>query len=195
MTQFGWLVVSGMVIAVLGIALLVWGFARQSAPALIENDQRTPVVDYSTLNIHANGEYGFSIQYPAAANVEDSFGEGSAPSWRAHASAPGTLIARFTTAGGEVRVGASDDPRAITNCTEAAASESSRDPQEFGNATWSVFRFDELGTDNERRVVSYRTIREGRCYALETFEPIAGAATAAPTEHVEYIVRSFTFAR
>ena len=34
MTRFGWLVASGVVIAALGIALLLWGFARQSAPKL-----------------------------------------------------------------------------------------------------------------------------------------------------------------
>ena len=194
MTRFGWLVISGVIIAALGIALLLWGFARQSAPRL-EEENRTPVVDYSTLNIHANGEYGFSIQYPASANVEDAFPEGTASLWRKNATTPGTRIVRFMMASGEVQIGASSDARALASCTESSPAEERLEPQTFGNATWNVFRFDELGTDDEKRVTSYRTIREGQCFALETYELLAGAAISAPVEHVEYVARSFMFAR
>jgi len=193
MTRFGWLVASGVVIAALGIALLLWGFARQSAPRL-EDDNLTPVVDYSSLNIHANGEYGFTVQYPASAGVEDTFPEGE-PSWRANVSDPGTLIVRFTTAGGEVRIGASSDANALESCEEAGPSETQGEPVEFGGTAWQVFTFDELGTEDERRVTSYRTVHDGQCFALEAYEPYTPPANVLPTEEAAYIVRSFSFAR
>lgn len=194
MTRFGWLVASGFVIAALGIALLVWGFARQSAP-ISSSENQTPVVDYSTLNIHANGEYGFSIQYPASAQVQDAIpAEGGQP-WRANAVAPGALIVRFVTNGGEVRVGASDDPRALEACEKPGPSEEAAEPVTFGEETWKVFSFDELGTDDERRVTSYRALHDGRCFAVEAFEPYVPGTEVAPTEDPEFIARSFTFAR
>lgn len=194
MTRFGWLVLSGFVIAALGIALLIWGFARQSAP-LSPAENQTPVVDYSTLNIHANGEYGFSIQYPASAQVQDAIPADDERPWRANAVAPGTLIVRFMTAGGEVRVGASSDPKALEACKEPGPSEEAGEQVTFGEETWNLFSFDELGTDDERRVTSYRALHDGRCFAVEAFKPYAVAAEIAPTEDVEFIARSFTFAR
>lgn len=194
MTRFGWLVVSGFVIAALGIALLVWGFARQAAPVSTSENQ-TPVVDYSTLNIHANGEYGFSIQYPASAQVQDALPADDDRSWRATAVVPGTLIVRFVTSGGEVRVGASDDERALDACERPGPSETAGERATFGNATWHVFGFDELGTEDERRVTSYRTLHDGRCFAIEAFKPYTLAAPVATIEDPEFIATSFTFAR
>jgi len=193
MTRFGWLVASGVVIAALGIALLLWGFARQSAPKL-EDGNLTPVVDYSSLNIHANGEYGFTVQYPASADVEDTFSEGGL-SWRVNVPDPGILIVRFTTTGGEVRIGASSNSSALESCEEAGPSETQGEPVEFGEALWQVFTFDELGTEDERRATSYRTLHDGQCFALEGFEPYELPANTAPTEQVGYIIQSFGFAR
>lgn len=194
MTRFGWLVASGFVIAALGIALLIWGFARQTTP-ISPSDNQTPVVDYSTLNIHANGEYGFSIQYPASAQVQDALPADDDRPWRANAAVPGTLIVRFVTNAGEVRVGASGDERALGACENAGPSEEAGESVTFGNATWNTFSFDELGTEDERRVTSYRTLHDGRCFAVEAFKPYTAAADVAPTEDVEFVARSFTFAR
>ena len=190
MTRFGWLVAAGIVAAVLGIALLLWGFARQSAPKL-ENDNLTPVVDPSALNIHANGEYGFTVQYPASATVEN------APTlrWRAHDTGQGSLIVRFMTQGGEVRIGASSNEDAVDACVHAGPSESETPEVTLNGTVWQVFTFDELGTENERRVTSYRTVHDGTCFAIEAFESYQLAGTIAPNERVEFIVRSFEFAR
>ncbi|MEA2701307.1 MAG: hypothetical protein QOE22_16 [Candidatus Parcubacteria bacterium] len=194
MTKFGWLVLSGVVVAALGIALLVWGFARQSSPQLVD-DNLTPVVDPTTTNILTNGEYGFTIQYPATASIEDSFSAESEFPWRANVIASGTPIVRLVTTGGEVRVGASQDRRAIEGCEEKGPSEEPAGSEAFGNADWQAFTFDELGTDDERRVTSYRTLRDGHCFAVEAYEPLAGVPDAAPTERADFIARSFTFAR
>jgi hypothetical protein len=194
MTRFGWMVVSGVIVAALGIGLLVWGFTRQSSPQLDQNNL-TPVVDPSTINIRTDGEHGFTIQYPATATVGDSFSEASAFPWRASETATGTPVVSFTTAGGEVRIGVSSDSRALKSCKEKGPSEQASGQQTFGNATWQVFTFDELGTDRERHVTSYRTLHGGQCFAVEAYEPLDGAPNAAPTERVEFIARSFTFAR
>jgi hypothetical protein len=180
----------------LAIALLLWGFARQSAgPDLSEEDGPAPVVDPATLSIYTNGVFGFSILYPETAVVEDSFIEGSGFAWRTNTNASGTPIVRLTTAGGEVRIGASDLERAVETCLDEGPSESRGETAMFGTTTWSIFAFDELGTDDERRVTSYRALHEDRCFAVETFEPLLAAGAEAPTEDASFIVRNFTFAR
>jgi hypothetical protein len=198
MTRFGWLVISGVVVAAVGIGLLVWGFTRQSSPQLDQNNL-TPVVDPSTINIRTDGEHGFTIQYPATATVQDSFSDqenqGDSFPWRAGVTATGTPVVSFTTAGGEVHIGVSNDQRALKSCEVKGPSEEPTGQQTFGNATWQVFTFDELGTDDERHVTSYRTLHDGQCFAVEAYEPLDGAPNAAPTERVEFIARSFTFAR
>ena len=190
MTRFGWLVASGTVVAVVGIALLVWGFARQShiGDETLERAV-TEAIDPSSLSIYTNGVYGFSLYYPASASASDSFGEGS--SWRANANATGTPIVLISLPEGEVRIGASADREAASECLVRAPSESELGPVTVGSTTWTAYRSERLGTEDARRVTSYRTLHEGSCFALEALEPLSGRAASG----IELIVQSFTFAR
>jgi hypothetical protein len=194
MTRFGWLVVSGTIIAVIGIALLLWGFARQSStPLLNEDDGPVEVVDPSALSIYTSGEFGLSLMYPSTAMVEDSL-SGVSFKWRANSSAEGTPVVRIKTQGGEVRVGISDDSEATASCVEEGPSETMIGSTMLGETVWQTFTFDELGTEDERHVTSYRLMHDGSCFVVEAFEPVGGSPPS-PAENVDLVVRSFTLAR
>jgi hypothetical protein len=189
MTRFGWIVIAGFV-AALGIALLLWGFARQSGSP-IEESGPAQQADPETLTLYANGTYGFSFSYPATAVRDDEFSDGDGFPWRVNAIATGTPVVRFTNGEAEARVGVSSDPRALANCSIAGPSENKGQALATDTTTWDVFTFDELGTENERHATSYRQVYEGQCIAVELFAPLAGDAQADLTQ----IVRSFLFAR
>lgn len=193
MTRFGWLAAGGMVIAILGVVLLVWGFSRQSASYETSRDtmERSTVTDPAALSIYTSGTYGFSFFYPMAAVIEDTFTESAFP-WHSGIIAPGTLIVRIIAGASEARIGASNDEDAVASCDEAGSSEQGLEPLTVGTTSWSVFTYDQLGTENQRRVTSYRTVHEGSCFAVETFEPLGGEGTP---QDISLVVRSFTFAR
>ena len=182
--------------AVLGVGLLLWGFSRQSGTSEFEGERSatSEAVDPATLSIYTNGEYGFSFFYPATAKAEDAFtGEPPFP-WRTHASATGTPIVIIRTGGGEARVGVSAQATARFGCLIPSPSEIEAEPLTVGETTWRVFTFDALGTDDERRVTSYRTLHGDTCFAVETFEPLV-SSPLPPTESPSFIIRNFTFAR
>lgn len=192
MTRFGWLVLGGGLAAILCIALLIWSFARQSASYETSRDtiERTTVPDPAALSIYTSGTYGFSFFYPMTATIEDAPTDETL-AWHAGASTPGTRIVRIHTDTTEARIGASDDPAALVSCDEAGPSEQMLEPFTVGTTTWSVFTHDQLGTENQRRVTSYRTLHEERCFVIETFEPLGREADV----DIGLIMRSFTFAR
>lgn len=194
MTRFGWIVIGGVLAAALGIALLLWGFARQSNPGLDLSQGGVGDVDPATLSIYTNGTYGFSLFYPVSGVAEDSFTEETAFLWRAGATATGTPIVRITTLGGEVRIGASAERRAIDSCLAAGQAEEDKGTVKISEREWRAFSFETLGTDDERRVTSYRTLYEGSCFVMEAFERV-DAPRALPTEEVGFIVNNFSFAR
>ncbi|HEX8591304.1 MAG TPA: hypothetical protein VF696_00935 [Candidatus Paceibacterota bacterium] len=194
MTRFGWLVLGGLALAALGIALLLWGFARQSNVPGTDLGQEAGQVDPATLAIYTNGTHGFSLFYPASGRAEDTFTDETTFSWRASAVATGTPIVRIHTSGGEVRVGASSDSRALEACVRAGQAEESRGAVTLGEREWQAFSSEALGTEDERRVTSYRTVHEGSCFAVEAFER-SNTEGIPPVEDVEFVVQSFTFAR
>ena len=195
MTRFGWIVIGGILLAALGIALLLWGFARQSdLPGLELGLEGAADVDPASLSIYTNGTYGFSLFYPVSGVAEDSFTEETVFPWRAGATASGTPIVRITTVGGEVRIGASSEKRAIDACLVPGQAEEAKGAVTIGERQWQAFSFEALGTEDERRVTSYRTVHEGACFAMEAFEHVE-APQVLPTEDVEFIVNNFSFAR
>jgi hypothetical protein len=190
MTRFGWIVIAGFV-AALGIALLLWGFARQSYVPTAEEGP-AEAVDPATLTLYANGTYGFSFSYPASAVRDDDFTDGDTFPWRVNAIATGTPVVRFASGNAEARVGVSSDARALAGCAVPGPSERAADPLTTDTTTWQAFTFDELGTENERHATSYRQVYEGLCIAVEIFEPVSAAE---PHADFGQIVRSFLFAR
>jgi len=185
----------------------------------------TPTVEEG-LAIYTNGPYGFSIFYPQEAEVEYTFNPryhlGSL--WRANAlpDAEGTPIVsiipyqvssedsypRYFNA--IVRVGASMDPKELARCEVAAddQGETALPDVRIGERTWKAFAFQSAGMMQYVSGISYRTVHEGRCIALEKVRTGSSYREDAPRakdisdetltqeyEALSSIIESFSFAR
>lgn len=175
--------------------------------------------------IYTNGIYGFSLFYPEQAEVSYTFDVSYhlGSSWRANAlpDVPGTPIVAiipYRTASEDsypryfnalVRIGASQDERELDRCETADTSsgETALSDKEIAGRAWKAFSFESAGMMQYVRGVSYRTIFEGRCIALEQIRTgsiyreapserdIPDAVLDAEYEKLTAIVASFTFAR
>lgn len=191
-----------------------------------------PIVATSTpqieegLAIYSNGPYGFTIFYPQDAEVSYTFDSSYhlGTNWRANAlpdaeGAPIVSIIPFRTESENsypryfnamVRIGASIDPAEIERCEVASLEqgETALPDAVIGSTTWKAFAFESAGMMQYANGVSYRTIHEGRCIALEKVRTGSSYREDAPSEKdisedmlsSEYaalssIVESFSFAR
>lgn len=185
----------------------------------------TPEV-HEGLAIYTNGSYGFSVFYPESAEVgyafDTSYHLGSA--WRANAlpDAAGSPIVEIVPYAVKsedsypryfnamVRVGASSDPDELARCEKAGSDqgETALEDVVIGTRTWKAFSFESAGMMQYANGISYRTVYEGKCIALEKVRIGSSYREDAPTDHdisdetlaAEYakldpIVQSFTFAR
>lgn len=175
--------------------------------------------------IYTNGIYGFSLFYPESATVSYEF-EATyhlGTSWRALAlpevtGTPIVAIIPYSTKSEDsypryynamVRIGASQDERELKRCEDAdtSAGEMALPDREIAGRTWKAFSFESAGMMQYARGVSYRTVFEGRCIALEqvrtgstyrdapTERDIPDAVLDAEYEKLSEIVTSFSFAR
>lgn len=196
MTRFGWAVVLCVaVVLVAGIGGTAWyRMHARNIVAPAAGTDASPALDPAALSIYTSGEYGFSFMYPADATVTDAFSTSTAVlPWRVHALGSGTPVVRVETAAGEVRVGVSADAKELAACVKAGPSESKGTETMISSTTWQQFSSEKLGTDEERRVVSYRTLHSSHCYALELLTPLAPPVSTTGYT-LEETVTSFTFA-
>lgn len=185
----------------------------------------TPQIEEG-LAIYSNGPYGFTIFYPQSAEVsytfESSYHLGTA--WRANAlpeaeGAPIVSIIPYQVGSEDsypryfnamVRIGASVDPAEVARCEAASGThgETQLPDAVIGTTTWKAFAFESAGMMQYINGVSYRTIHEGRCIAVEKIRTGSSYREEVPSEKdisdeilsKEYealssIVESFSFAR
>jgi len=186
----------------------------------------TPTEIHEGLAIYTNGPYGFSIFYPESAAVEYTFDATYhlGTQWRANALPESTGVPvvaiipyaikndasypRYFNA--MVRIGASADPDDVTRCTKADATvgETVLEDRIIGGRTWKAFAFESAGMMQYAKGISYRTVYEDRCIALEQVQTgssyredppsaldVADATLLAEYEKLSLIIESFTFAR
>ncbi|KND49518.1 MAG: hypothetical protein AB203_00355 [Parcubacteria bacterium C7867-008] len=190
MTRFGWLVLGLILLFIAGIGAgwyLVSRYDAAEKPTPMATS--TPGTDLSSSSIYTNGTYGFSIVYPAADQLTEMF-----TPWRSGAMASGTPLVAIADPEGMIRIGANADAKAIDACTKPGQAEKVQATMALGSTTFSTFTHDEVGTDNERRVTSYRAVHEKACVAIEIFQPITDGLPTPSTALME-IVNSFSFAR
>lgn len=194
MTRFGWLVVFLFVLIVALVTAFYMLGRRAAAPLPTITATSSPVVDPSAYAIYSSGTYGFTFFYPADARLSDSFTAASTTlPWRENAIATGTLIVTIGTHEGDARIGMSTAKKEVSACTSLGVAEKPGQSLVIGSTTWTAFVFDHIGTDNPSRTVSYRTLHDAACYALETTEPLQVLATSTLSAP-DAIIRSFTFA-
>lgn len=214
------IVISGLVLA--------WFMVRQEGtPAPVaEVPATTTPSALSGRSIYTNGEYGFTVTYPEAARLEEAFSPEYhiSDAWRVNALPDGTgtpiaaVIAYSTESdhsyprhfNAQVRIGASTDPDELARCLEAA-SEQGETPLPDANlngTAWKAFEFGDAGMMQYVRGVSYRTVHEGACVAVEKMQigssyrddpasedDIADEVLQARYKSLDSIVESVTFAR
>lgn len=178
------------------------------------------------LAIYTNGPYGFSVFYPESAAVEYAFDADYhlGTHWRANAladaaGAPLVAIIPYSVKNENaypryfnamVRIGASSDPKELKRCEQAdeTAGEEALSDQVIGSHVWKAFSFESAGMMQYASGVSYRTVYENRCIALEQVrtgssyredtphpDDMPDATLVAAYEQLSTIVESFSFAR
>ncbi len=202
MTRFGWIVVGCFVtgIALLALAAYAWRFQSKEPTSTTEQTATTtPLINPAELAIYTSGEYGFSFFYPAQAVVTDAFTSGTQPTvpWRVQSIGTGTPVVRIVSGSEEARVGVSTDARERAACLKAGPAEAPFSVITIASTSWNRFSFDKLGTDDERHLDSYRTLRNGSCYAVEVLSPIQRDVPTIATSSaytIKDILMSVTFA-
>lgn len=198
MTRLGW----GVVLALCVVLALLCGFfiwhhvqTERTVPVIQQATTTPEAVNPSTLSIYTSGEYGFSLFYPSGAKLTDGYSTTtlSGISWRIGGASTGSPIVRIQEGGEEVRVGISTNAKDVHTCVSTGPAETTKGAFTVGSTTWQEFMFQKVGTDNEQRVTSYRTVHAASCYALELLQPLSGTASSTGYTLGDTIT-SFSFA-
>lgn len=204
-----------------------WYLVNSSKQALApapEMATSTPEVSEG-LAIYTNGTYGLSVFYPQDSIVsysfEPSYHLGTA--WRANAlpDVPGSPIVSIVPYSVQsedsypryfnamIRIGASEAPEELERCLKPATeqNEIALPDADINGTTWKAFSFESAGMMQYASGISYRTIHEGKCVALEQVrtgsiyrEAVSSKDIPEETLQAEYakldeIVRAVVFAR
>lgn len=164
----------------------VAGFLVLSKQSVIpENSSDTAGTNVTGQALFSDGEYGFSIRYPQRYATDYTFSTfyHLPAEWRANAlpEATGTPILaiipyriqsehsypRYYDA--EVRIGASKDPKEVARCLVVATEQAEQQlPDVMLNGTaFKAFAFQSAGMMQYAKGVSYRTVHNGACIAVE----------------------------
>jgi hypothetical protein len=211
------------------LAIAWWGFHKHSkdvaganATTTVQEASDTPSL--SGLSIYTNGQYGFSMFYPAQAKTETVFDQQYflPNTWRvdAFSDATGTpiiAIVGYETKSStsypryfetEVRIGASTDPHEVAACNSPTGDETSLPDKVINGVRWKAFVLQNAGMMQYLKGISYRTIHDNTCFALEQVETgssyrdtkasssdIPDATLDQHYNDLSSIVESFSFAR
>ncbi len=148
----------------------------------------TTTPDLTGQAIFTDGEYGFYIRYPEAYATAETFASyyHLPAAWRSNAAPDGTgtpivAIVGYRTQSdhsypryfdAEIRIGASSDPKEVARC-ETAATDQAEQPlpdMNLGGTAFKAFSFQSAGMMQYLKGVSYRTLHNGTCFAIEQLE-------------------------
>ncbi|KND47290.1 MAG: hypothetical protein AB199_02585 [Parcubacteria bacterium C7867-004] len=216
----------------LALILLIAGgtiwYLTSSHEKAIEN--RQPIVGEGATvaegqAIYTNGTHGFSVFYPESATVDYSFDPTYhlASTWRASAlpDSTGTPVVSFIPYSVKsdstypryyiamVRIGVSEDPKEIASCLEPTKDQGETELPDrvINGTTWKAFSFENAGMMQYARGISYRSIHEEKCVALEQIrtgssyrdepkaEDIDDSVLDKAYEDLDAIVAGVTFVR
>lgn len=224
MTRHAWALFIAFIL--IGTLLAVWVVWMGRDSTVVEEPVAVAPGELGTFSIYTNGEYGFSLMYPSHAELEQTFSTDHflSDAWRVNAlpTATGTPVLSVVTYQtrsdisypryfvAQVRIGASTDPAEVRRCEQAALEQGENQlaDVELNGKTFKVFAFQDAGMMQYVRGVSYRTLHEGSCIALEKIQVGSSYRDDAPSvsdisdealqdeyNALQMIVDSFTFAR
>jgi hypothetical protein len=221
----GTLIITVFTVVLVAIALAAAWYLVDSSQRLADSfgteEDNIPMTPGDA--IYVSGDYGFMLQYPESATVSETFAQGyHLPAlWRASAGpdSVGTPIVSFTTYSTKsetsypryfdalIRIGASTDKKEVTRCLSVAADQGEIELTDIvmGGTTWKAFSFENAGMQQYVRGISYRTVREGTCFAIEKLavgssyregaseRDIPQATLDAEYAQLERIIKTVTF--
>lgn len=225
MNRLSFVLFAILMIAIAGGAAWYLIDSRNDAFGSLPVVPNTPPEASEGLAIYTNGLYGFSVFYPEASDVsyvfDMAYHVGSA--WRTNAlpesiGDPVVSIVPYAVESESsypryfsamVRIGASSDEQEIARCESRAEDQGETQlPDTVINGhTWKAFSFESAGMMQYASGVSYRTVVEDRCIAMEMIQAgssyredaseldIPDEVLDAEYEKLSEIVESFTFAR
>jgi len=192
MTKFGWI----LSLSVFSVILLVFVgifLTRENVapPEEVEKEEVAVPEDLSMLSIYTNGEYGFSFMYPKAAVLSDAYTQATTTKNKSNITTNEITIASLTLGESSVSITQNSTVKEKTSCLKANPSEKMLADTVVGSTTWKTFSFDQLGTENEQRVTSYRAILPDGCFIIKQRQPIQQLQENLP---LNIVISSFTFA-
>jgi hypothetical protein len=132
----------------------------------------------STWQTNTRKDEGFSIAYPLDFIANDFMNAKPVQDWRLNANGtPGrkafTLIipkavepqTNFSEA--TLTVGSSGDKDAIAHCLDASGETPVQSTQTINGVEYHIFKSSDAGAGNLYDTTSYRTVQNGRCFAIE----------------------------
>ena len=214
---------------ILATGIVWWGMHRHlsatssaTATSTTQGEAGTPSL--AGLSIYTNGQYGFSIFYPEQDKTESVFDTQYflPATWRVNAFSQATgspiiAIIGYQTKSDdsypryfetEVRVGASADPRELAACDSPSGDETALPDKVINGTTWKAFTVQDAGMMQYLNGISYRTIHDNTCFALEQVETGSSYLDDKPSsadisqstldqhyKDLSSIIASFSFAR
>lgn len=198
---------SGVVLLIFAIAGSYYFITRQpeAVPSIVP-----------TIQTYADPSGVFSLTLPIDFSIAGNV-PGDAQSWSADATTTGMVLAYIDvpqsyepgTNFGDARfsVGVSADPSAVADCFKTSYGEYASSTQDtIGDTPFTKLSFSGVGAGNLYETTSYRTVRNGQCYAVEytihsmnigNYPPGAVQAydKARIQSALEAVVHSFRFLR
>lgn len=176
------MVVGVVILVIAGIASFVYLVPKQAvAPVPVETGNE----NLEGQSIYASGEYGFTVRYPSSATIDEKFltTYHLAATWRANAPVEATGTPVLQIVGYQtksensfpryydamVRIGVSKDAATVKDCTALVKDqgETVLPDKVINGTTWKAFSFQNAGMMQYLKGVSYRTVHDGTCFALE----------------------------
>ena len=217
------LIVLLVLVLAIGIGVAFY-LVHSERSAMQGNTEQTPSLTGQA--IFTDGEDGFSIRYPEEYQTDDTFMTfyHLPANWRVNAAphATGTpviaLIGYRTQSentypryfDAEVRIGVSSDPKEVARCEQVGnhEGETALPDTVIGGATFKVFAFESAGMMQYLKGISYRTVHEGKCFAIEQLQtgssyredPMSSKDIPDTTLQAHYnaladVVKTFSFSR
>ncbi|MEK7228323.1 MAG: hypothetical protein AAB681_03140 [Patescibacteria group bacterium] len=141
-------------------------------PVVVPDDSQNVI---SGNSVFVDQEKTLTFSYPKELSLDDI--SQSKQDWRTNTQDAGTLIARVTIPKGSqpqtnlsdsrFSVGVSNDAKAAKNCLIATNGEQSQGNETINRILYFKFILGDAGAGNFYDTTSYRTLYNGKCYAVE----------------------------
>lgn len=180
MNRKGWMLLA--IIVALGAAVAAFVFLSQDTkPAETPEAPLPDAGDLTGMVIYASGMHGFVISYPETAYFDESvaFSRDLANEWAlGRPGFPIVAIVSYTRTSDTsyprdyaafVRIGTSEKAGDVAACEKADTSlgEEPLPDREISGVLWKAFSYQDAAMMQYVKGVSYRTVHDGKCYALE----------------------------